>query len=261
MRVHHAAQKSIASNAAVPSRFSQFSHPFTVPQEAAEPLDLETQYRNAERLGHRFEDVRVGRETPGVGDPAQAVAPPSPGAPIQFVRGKEQRQKAKEFNQKKKEYLENQRQQEKQQQQKMGKKEKKKAVTEAFDSKHVTRNKSSLNSTSDKVANTRKWGGGGTSGRSTVVAMTPEDQEKERLIAINNLKMNEGSFDGEDVNVNMGVNKPTFFDYPLQSASVSSDNQGKRTVEKEKEELAKPVLGLKGGLIHHLHGVEKEDEG
>ncbi len=159
---------------------------------------------------------------------------------------KEIGRKAKEFNAAKKETI--------------SKLDERSPATGAFSHKHVKESGTTLAKTSEKVAKTRTWGGGRESGRSTVTAMSPQDLADERRYAVEGLKMKESTVTPEGtVAANMGVNKPTKFAYKTQSANVQSTGEGTRQVAEEGEELAKPVLGLRGDEVHHLEGVEKED--
>jgi hypothetical protein len=135
------------------------------------------------------------------------------------------------------------------------------ATTSAFSSKHVATSSSDLNHRSTQVAKTRKWGGGGESGKSTVAVMTPQQQADEQRFALEGLKMSESSVGATSgtLSANMGVNKPTKFNYVTKTSTVNTDKTGQRKVVDENEKLAQPVLGLKGTQIHHLHGLDEED--
>ena len=129
-------------------------------------------------------------------------------------------------------------------------------ATKAFREKHVKESGKTLDASSRRVAETRKWGGGSESGRSTVVDISPEDLQKEARFQIESLKLGEADMSEDSVAPRMGVNKPTKFDYRTVSSSVQADSTGKRTIQEEEPVLAKPVLGLKGQDVHHLHGVD-----
>jgi hypothetical protein len=167
--------------------------------------------------------------------------------PVENWKIRQHNQEAKEFNQKKQQTLETL-------------KSRSTAATEAFKGKHVASKGTSLGKASTNVASTRKWGGGNTSGRSTVAAMSKEDLAKEAQFQVESLKMSEADVTDEGISAKFGVNKPTRFYYPTKSATVRSDRQGKRTITEDKDKVAQPVLGLKGTDIHHLEGVKEKDE-
>ena len=133
------------------------------------------------------------------------------------------------------------------------------AASGAFKAKHVASKGKSLAKSSAQVAKERTWGGGSSSGRSTVATMSEEDLAKERRFQIEGLKMSESTVADEGISAQFGVNKATRHAYPTKSSTVQSDRQGKRTIREEKETLAKPVLGLRVTEIHHLHVVEEKD--
>ena len=137
-------------------------------------------------------------------------------------------------------------------------KKKGKAGTGAFLSKHVASPGLSLDKSSKKVASTRTWGER-TSGKSTVIGMSDKDIQKESRYQVEGLKFSEANITDSGVAPKFGVNKPTKFDYPTKTSTVTSDSQGKRDIKEGQVELAKPVLGMQGTKIHHLEGVKKED--
>jgi hypothetical protein len=174
------------------------------------------------------------------------------------------KEKVKVFHEKKHETVEAMKQEQKKDEQKSSlekkKSEKKSAVTPAFAAKHVVPAGIPPQKAAEDVAQKRTWGGGGESGRSTVVKMTPEEQQQEARIQVQGLKMSEADVKETGIEAKQGVNKPTSRAYPSVTSVVTTDPQGKRTVTHQKEELAQPVLGMKGEKFHHLHGVKKEDE-
>lgn len=139
-----------------------------------------------------------------------------------------------------------------------GKKKGSKSGTGAFMSKHVASPGLSLDKSSKKVASTRTWGER-TSGKSTVIGMSDQDIQKESRYQVEGLKFSEANVTGSGVAPKFGVNKPTKFDYPTKTSTVTSDGQGKRDIKEGQVELAKPVLGMQGTKIHHLEGVKKDE--
>ena len=133
-------------------------------------------------------------------------------------------------------------------------------ATEAFKKKHVVRAGKSLAASSREVAETRSWGGGRESGRSTVVDISPEDLQKESRFAMESLKFSEADVSAEgSVAPKFGVNKPTKFNYRTQSSAVQSTGAGGRSIKEDEAVLSKPVLALQGKDVHHLHGVDEAD--
>lgn len=130
--------------------------------------------------------------------------------------------------------------------------------TGAFMSKHVASPGLSLDKSSKKVASTRTWGER-TSGKSTVIGMSDQDIQKESRYQVEGLKFSEANVTSSGVAPKFGVNKPTKFDYPTKTSTVTSDSQGKRDIKEGQVELAKPVLGMQGTKIHHLEGVKKDE--
>jgi len=173
---------------------------------------------------------------------------------------KEARDKHKEkvvaFQSAKQKQLEDMRQQEKEADRSGSRK--KKAATEAFSKKHVAPTGVPLEKASRKAAQEREWGGGRQSGKSTTVAISPEDQQKETRYHMEALKLDEADVDGDTVAPKYGVVKPTKFDYPTQTSTVETDENGKRIIQPEEPKLARPVLAMNNQGINHLHGVEDD---
>ena len=259
------------------------SRPFEVQAQTAKntpPADLKTSLMQAEKYGHHLSRMPQGSVSPIVQakmemESAKSTSNPSLSSqPIQFVYGKEERKKAEEFNRSKKELAEGL--QQPNNNKKPGKKSRnstkkgkfkglrierkgKAPATDKFGKDHVAPQGTTISNASDEVASRRTWGGGRTSGTSTVLNMSNEDMSKEARFALQNLKMNEATMteEGKVTGVRQGVNKPTFHNYESQTSKVASDG-GKRNVTTGEVKSVRPVLGLRGDQIHHLHGVEEE---
>ncbi|NJK65169.1 MAG: hypothetical protein HC941_00320 [Microcoleus sp. SU_5_3] len=165
------------------------SRPFVVQSKVGEEgkqKDLKTSLMQAENYGHHLSQIQ----------------PTAVSGPIQAVLGKEERIKAKQFNKLKRKEIEEQKQ------------NNKNPVTNAFGSKHLANSGNSLSNQSRKVASQRTWGGGRTSGTSTVVSMNKQQIQDEQRFQIEGLKMNEirpEDFEAGKLTPRMGVNKPTKF--------------------------------------------------
>jgi|GEM_PF-6440332 hypothetical protein len=185
--------------------------------------------------------------------------------PIQMVYGKDERLRAKEFNQQKRQEIQEIQNQNKKPQTIKDLKNKKKGrgqnpATDKFAKDHVASSSTSMSSDSTRVGNNRMWGNRD-SGRSTLVSMSDQDQTDEQRYALEGRKMTDTNFrETGSTAPKMGVNKPTKFSYPNQTSVVTSDRQGNRQVAKGKQEFGQPILGMRGNQIHHLHGVQNEEQ-
>ncbi|MEH2361638.1 hypothetical protein [Nostoc sp.] len=272
------------------------SRPFVVQQQTTEKSqlpDLKTSLMQAERYGHHFDRIyptelsaatglqpnhKMGKpiksdavNKPQVLQPArlnsvfagQAMNSTLSSQPIQLVRGKEERQNAKKFNEQKKKELEKIKHADKEPTDYKGFKKKGKKgknnnpVTDKFAKDHVVPAGNSMSNASSSVAHKRTWGRGKTSGKSTLVGMSKQDVKDEQRYAIEGRKMSETDFnDTGSIAPKMGVNKETKFAYENQTSTVTSDKHGNRKVTKGKKELGHPVLGMRGDQIHHLQGIQ-----
>lgn len=258
------------------------SYPFVVQSKSdyhEQPPNLKTSLIQAEKYGHHLSKTNLAKESvPTVvqrkTDIQSAIISPNfegqttgnslNSKPVQMVQGKEEREQAKRFNAMKKAKAKEMTGQGKglktvQELKRKGKAKKQNSVTEKFDRDHLASSSTSMSSDSIKVAETRTWGNKD-SGKSTIMSMSPQSQADEARYAVEGLTMKDTKFsETGSIKPQMGTNKATKFSYPTQTSEVTSDRQGKRKVKKGKQEYAKPVLGMKGDRIHHLHGVETEE--
>ncbi|MGH8002764.1 MAG: hypothetical protein ACREPR_25865 [Brasilonema sp.] len=291
-------QKETSAFSNAPSGGMFQSRPFVVQQQTRENSqqpELKTSLMQAKRYGHHFDRMhstglsaatalqpKHGMEKPIKSDTSsspQVLQPPrlNPGfagqamnstlssQPIQLVHGKDERQKAKIFNQKKNEEIQKIKNTDKEPRtykdlKNRNKKGNNNPATNKFAKDHIVPGGTSMSNASSSVAHKRTWGEK-TSGKSTLVGMSKQDQKNEQRFALENLKMKETDFrDKGKIDPKMGVNKPTKFAYENQTSNVTSDKQGKRKVTTGKKELGHPVLGMKGNQIHHLHGTEENQK-
>lgn len=281
-------QKATSVFATAPTQGMFQSRPFVVQTQRENNVqqpDLKISLTQTENYGHHLSkvDSNDNQATAGVPSPTvvqpkiniQSVMPSQSferqttndslsSKPMQMVYGKEERVKAKEFNQAKKQKLKEIKDQSKgpkdvKELKNQKKRQKQNPVTDKFAKDHVSSSETSMSSDSTKVGQNRTWGNKD-SGKSTVVSMNKQDQQNEQRFALEERKMNETNFaETGALDSKMGVNKPTKFSYPTLTSDVTSDKQGNREVEKGRQELGQPILGMKGDQIHHLHGVKNEE--
>ena len=103
------------------------------------------------------------------------------------------------------------------------------AVSAAFEKKHVATTNKAIRKKGDETSATRGFGGGGGTGLSTTIVMTPAEQNFERDAGVASATMKGSRVEGD--RVVLTVNKPTVGDYPTRTDIVTTDATGKRTVQ------------------------------